>query len=299
VTHAADTAARATTAEAIALATRARALAARQRDLERCTSSRSYFVELARLPRALEYAQRHLASMPTDDATLPRAAEWFLDNYYLLRRVARQVEEELPRGFIHHLPQLATGSATGCSRIDVFARDLVVATSVDLDAATLRCFVDAYQEVEPLTIAELWALPTMLRTTVLRHLVRFLDELHIPIRGDGDRREQLVSADDQIALDPGVGIERSIRALRVLDVIDWKAFFEQTNPTAASSKLSRGTPAVPSTRSPSLRSSSRPRATMMESAAGTSGIISSATAARCSSSASATARPAWCACAER
>ena len=38
--------------------------------------------------------------MPTDDATLPKAAEWFLDNYYLIRRVARQVDEDLPRGLL-------------------------------------------------------------------------------------------------------------------------------------------------------------------------------------------------------
>ena len=167
--------------------------------------------------------------MPTDDTTLPRAAEWFLDNYYLLRRVARQIEEELPRGFILRLPQIATGAAAGWLRIDRLARELIVATSVELDAATVRGFVDAYQTVDPLTIAELWALPTMLRTGVLRQLVRFLDELHLPLRPDGEVPEDPRAADDQIALDPGVGVERSIRALRVLDVIDWKKFFEQTN----------------------------------------------------------------------
>ena len=52
-----------------------------------------------------------------------------------------------------------------------------------LDVVALRRFVDAYQEVSPLTIAELWALPTMLRACVLqRLLVRFLDELHVPVR---------------------------------------------------------------------------------------------------------------------
>jgi len=225
-------------AKTVALETNARVLAEHQRDLERATGARPGLVEAAPIAHALEYAQRHLASLPTEDATLPRAAEWFLDNYYLIRRVARQIEEDLPRGFIRHLPQLATGPATGRLRIDVLARELITRTNIDLDFAAVRRFVDAYQEVTPLTIAELWALPTMLRTAVLRHLVRFLDELHIPVRpgrpfrGDGTRRPPSPggsAGEDRVALDPGVGVECSIRALRLLDVVDWKAFFKQTN----------------------------------------------------------------------
>ena len=235
MTGAAAAAAPAIPGEEIALAPRARALAARQRDLQRCTSSRSCLGERGGLARALEDAQRYLGSMPSDDATLPRAAEWFLDNYYLLRRVARQVEDDLPRGFVLHLPQLATGPDRGRCRIDVLARELVQATSIELDATALRGFVDAYQEVEPLATAELWALPAVLRIWVLRHLVGFLDELHIPVgpvrpvRGAADRRDPPVSPEVRIPLDPGVGVERSIRALRVLDVIDWKALFASTS----------------------------------------------------------------------
>lgn len=66
-------------------------------------------------------AHRALARRTAVDARLQSAAEWFLDNYYLIRRIARQVEEELPRGFVRHLPRLADDPARGRPRIDSLA----------------------------------------------------------------------------------------------------------------------------------------------------------------------------------
>ena len=215
-------------AEPLPLEAVARANAARDAALDRAAAVRAGLVDLA---PALERAQQSLASMAVADATVPRAAEWFLDNYYLIRRVARQTEEELPGGFVRHLPRVAAGPGKGLLRIDLVAQALIVATRIEPSPAALRAFVDAYQEVAPLTIAELWALPTMLRACVLRHLVRFLGELHVPL-GDDQGRAPPPSADPPLELcspDPGVGVECAIRALRVLDVFDWKTFFARSS----------------------------------------------------------------------
>ncbi|HSD88218.1 MAG TPA: hypothetical protein VLB44_11910, partial [Kofleriaceae bacterium] len=214
----------------------ARALAETQLELERVTRRLGRALQPSAITIALEHARTHLAATHAGDATLPKAAEWFLDNYYLIRRVARQVDEELPRGFVRRLPQLASGSSEGRLRIEVLAEELVRRSHIDLDVSTVRRFIDAYQEVSPLTIAELWALPTMLRASVLSHLLRFLDRLVIPIR-EGVSEPRV----DVLALDPGTGVERSTRALRLLDTTDWKTFFEQTNRVEA---VLRGDPAT-------------------------------------------------------
>jgi cyclic beta-1,2-glucan synthetase len=204
----------------------ARALAETQRDLERTTRGVARSPAPSPVTLALERAQKHLAATHTGDTALPKAAEWFLDNYYLIRRVARQVDEELPRGFVRHLPQLTSGPSKRRPRIEALAGALVSGSRIELDVGAVRRFLDAYQEVSPLTIAELWALPTKLRASVLLHLLAFLDRLHVPIHGmdrlDGGRVEP-------VALDPGAGVERCTRALRLLDAIDWKTFFENTN----------------------------------------------------------------------
>ncbi len=225
-----------TAAKTIALGADARALAQTQRELARAALALKDFIELSPLARALEYARKHLASHPSGDPMLPKAAEWFLDNYYLIRRVARQVEEELPRGFARHLPLLASGPNKGRRRIDMVAHALVTSSGIELDLVGLRTFIAAYQEASPLTIAELWALPTMLRASVLQHLLHFLAELHVPTHDRSvlsalrEHAPETTSGPvESLGLQPGAGVERSVRALRVLDAVDWKTFFEKTN----------------------------------------------------------------------
>ena len=137
---------------------------------------------------------------------------------------------DLPRGFVKRLPQLASGPNRGLPRVDVLARDFIAKSGVVVDRMTLSRFVDAYQTVAPLTIAELWALPTMLRASVLGSLLFFLDELHVPVDGAADRvRFPRPRIEGAPALAPAAGVERAIRALRLLAEIDWKAFFESSN----------------------------------------------------------------------
>jgi len=207
----------------------ARALALEQQHLERVRPLATHLFAPPRVTRPLEAAQRHLAATSFDDPTLSKAAEWFLDNYYLLRRVARQVEEELPPAFVRRLPLLASKLGRGRPRIDVLAHTLVLKSDLLVDLGVLRRFIDGYQEVSPLTIAELWALPTMLRGAVIQHLLGFLHELYAPIRASQLPPSKDDVKNESFSLEPGAGVERSIRTLRVLDALDWKAFFEKTS----------------------------------------------------------------------
>ncbi len=220
-------------AKAVALEATARALAEAQRDRRQAEAAPRSFFERSPVPmaRALERAQKYLAASSFEEAVPQKAAEWFLDNYYLIRRVARQVTEDLPPGFRRRLPRLGGDVRTGVPRVDALARALVVGTSIEIDAAALQRFVQAYQEVSRLTIAELWALPTMLRVSVLHGLLHFLDELDVPVHGRLERgpSHRVPPDAEPFGLGPGVGVERSIRALRVLAEIDWKTFFERTN----------------------------------------------------------------------
>jgi cyclic beta-1,2-glucan synthetase len=196
----------------------ARALAETHRALQRTQGGHLKLLHRrSTIARALERTRRRLAATLSPQAMLPRAVEWFLDNYYLIRRVARQVDDELPRGFVRHLPQLASGPSEGQLRVGALAQAMVMRSSMELEAAPLHRFLEAYQSVSPLTIAELWALPTMLRAAVLEQLMPLLQGLN----ADG--------VVQPLALDPAARVERSVRGLRVLDAIDWKTFFERAN----------------------------------------------------------------------
>ena len=220
-------------AKTLALEADARALAETQSDLARAPRLLTRFLAPPSVAQALKQAHKHLAAVPNGCTALPKAAEWFLDNYYLIRRVARQVDEELPRGFVRHLPQLSSGQSKGSLRIDALARWFVTRSRIELDSSELQRFIIAYQEISPLTIAELWALPTLMRASVLQHLLGLLGALHVPVLAS-DRISWLpIGASDKplppLPLDPSAGVERCIHALRLLDALDWKALFEKTN----------------------------------------------------------------------
>ena len=216
-----------------ALEADARGLAEEQRHLRRAGAGIAHYFDLSPslIARALERARTFLSSRHFDDPALQKAADWFLDNFYLIRRVARQTSHDLPPGFLRRLPELAKGAAKGVPRIDAHARALVARSSIEIDVTALQGFVQAYQEVSPLTIAEIWALPTMLRVSVLHGLLHFLEELGIPVHGRLERAPSRRTPPDIELLGPGPGpgVARSIRALRLLAEIDWKAFFEKTS----------------------------------------------------------------------
>jgi len=213
---------------------RGQALARIHRVAQRPRRLRAPRFQSPQLIHSLEAALRHLRT-PSGRRAAPKAAEWFLDNYHKIRRAARQVRDELPRGFIQRLPQLAAHDAPGPPRVDALAHSLVEICALVIDVPTLQRFVNAYQEVSPLTIAELWALPTLLRSAVLQHLIHYLCALSV-LAPEHDACSPAFSGAQPesapllpVAAEPLAGIELTIRALRVLDVLDWAEFFEATS----------------------------------------------------------------------
>ena len=65
----------------------------------------------------------------------------------------------------------------GYPRVYALALALVAHTDSELDEAEDHGFVQAFQEVAPLTIGELWALPTMLRLVLIENLRRLSEQM--------------------------------------------------------------------------------------------------------------------------
>jgi len=91
------------------------------------------------------------------------AADWILDNEYILEGTARDVLLNLPRSFYQQLPTLAAGPYRGLPCIYALAKDLVSHNELRLDRENILAFIEAHQSVRTLTIGELWAMPQMLR----------------------------------------------------------------------------------------------------------------------------------------
>ncbi len=111
-------------------------------------------------------AYRTLAAAGKAGETLTPAAEWLLDNFHIVRDQARDAEAALPKAYYRYLPKLTAGPYQGLPRVYEILETLAEHTDNAVDAEHLRVFVDGYQEVELLTLAELWALPLLLRVVL-------------------------------------------------------------------------------------------------------------------------------------
>src|SRR5262245_210283 len=126
---------------------------------------------------ALRDAYREVAAAARRQETLTPDAEWLLDNFYLLEDVLRAVRHDLPRGYYAELPRLTAGCLAGFPRVFALALGFIAHTDSILSEDLLLHYVRAYQSVGPLTIGELWAVPTMLRLGLLENLRRLADRM--------------------------------------------------------------------------------------------------------------------------
>jgi hypothetical protein len=100
------------------------------------------------------------------------AAEWLLDNFYLIEEQIRTARRHLPRGYSRELPHLTGGPSAGYPRVYDLALELIVHVDGRVDASHLSSFVAAYQRVTRLKLGELWAVPIMLRLALIENLRR-------------------------------------------------------------------------------------------------------------------------------
>jgi len=100
------------------------------------------------------------------------AAEWLLDNFYLIEEQIRTAKRHLPRGYSRELPRLANGASAKLPRAYDLAYEAISHGDGWVDAESLSRFVGAYQAAAPLELGELWAIPIMLRLALIENLRR-------------------------------------------------------------------------------------------------------------------------------
>jgi cyclic beta-1,2-glucan synthetase len=150
----------------------AASLAAAQQVTERPIPCRSLRARLQDNESVLLAAYRAIAAAAEEGRAISPAAEWLLDNYHLVEEQIREIRQDLPPGFYRLLPKLSDGPFEGYPRVLGVAWAFVAHTDSRFDPESLRCFVRAYQRVQPLSIGELWAVAITLRIVLVENLRR-------------------------------------------------------------------------------------------------------------------------------
>ena len=113
--------------------------------------------------------------------TITPAAEWLLDNHYVIEEAIQEVRRDFPRKFYRQLPTIKIGNSE-IPRVMALAWLYVAHTHSTISRESMTALVEGYQTSKTLQIGELWALPSILRFVLIENLRR------ISIRVERSRR---------------------------------------------------------------------------------------------------------------
>ncbi len=131
----------------------------------------------------LQTSLRAIALAERDQRAITPAAEWLLDNFHVVEEQIADIHEHLPDQFYRELPKLANGPLAGYPRVYGMSWAFVAHTDSRFSPEQLIGFVAAYQDVAPLTMGEIWALPITLRVVMIENLSRFAAKITNSQRG--------------------------------------------------------------------------------------------------------------------
>jgi cyclic beta-1,2-glucan synthetase len=135
--------------------------------------------------RVLQAAYKAVTKAVHEQHAITPAAEWLLDNFHVIEEQVTDIHLDLPESYYRELPKLTEGVLAGYPRIYGIAWALVAHTDSRFAPELLTVFVRTYQNIEPLTMGELWAIPITLRVLLVENLRRLAVRI---IRSQTSRR---------------------------------------------------------------------------------------------------------------
>jgi len=178
------------------------------------------------LSAAKSWLTRALSAASVAEPQNASAAEWLLDNDFHVQRAIIQVREDLPPKFYDRLPGILGNDRAGLPRIYFLSHELLHATHLQINFNSTVNFIEHYQDKNPLSIAELWAFPTMLRLACMELLLagfsRLFDNVPPPFKVGPGAKISAIADDTEC-------VSRAIANLVMISTIQWKDFFDRTS----------------------------------------------------------------------
>jgi cyclic beta-1,2-glucan synthetase len=155
----------------------ARSLATAQKVTAKLAKGHPLAGRLAENGAVLLAAYKSLLQGADEGRAVTPAAEWLIDNYHLIEKQIREIRSDLPPGYYRQLPKLSGGPFVGYPRVFGLAWAFVAHTDSRFDCEMLVGYLRAYQQVQPLTIGELWAVSITLRIVMIENLRRLAEQI--------------------------------------------------------------------------------------------------------------------------
>ena len=197
----------------------ARSLAVAQSVTPKPTKGRPLARRLSDNGAVLLDAYRKVTQDIGEGRAITPPGEWLIDNYHIVERQIREIHSDLPPGYYRQLPKLADGPFEGYPRVLGVAWAFVAHTDSRFDSEMLIRFVRAYQEVQPLTIGELWAVAITLRIVLVENLRRLADLIvhSAAARQEADEFADRLLGGDGHAAEPVPDVLAGIKQVQLSD----------------------------------------------------------------------------------
>lgn len=129
-----------------------------------------YIKRLNENEQMILHAYRSSDAASRSGDTITPAAQWLLDNHYVIDKSVQQARRDLPARFLRELPTCSHHD--NMPRIFALAWLYVAHTDSNFSLKSLSALVEGFQSVKPLLIGELWALPSMVRFVLIENARR-------------------------------------------------------------------------------------------------------------------------------
>ncbi|WP_435521228.1 GH36-type glycosyl hydrolase domain-containing protein [Bartonella silvatica] len=116
------------------------------------------------------YAFHSSDTAARNDETITPSAQWLIDNHYTIDKTIQQLRRSLSKSSIKKLPLY--NQTTNIPRIFVLAWLYIAHTDSRFSQKTLTAMINGFQEVCPLKIGELWALPSVIKMLLIENVSR-------------------------------------------------------------------------------------------------------------------------------
>jgi cyclic beta-1,2-glucan synthetase len=144
--------------------------------------------------------------------TITPAAEWLLDNHYIVEEAIQEVRRDFPRKFYRQLETM-TIAGMEMPRALALAWLYIAHTHSTVSYRGLMALVDGFQALETLKIGELWALPSLVRYVLVDNLRRISSRVD---QSRQTRRKANEAADELIRLNDDVKAAEYLKTLEPL-----------------------------------------------------------------------------------
>ncbi|NLY43378.1 MAG: glycosyl transferase [Clostridiaceae bacterium] len=129
--------------------------------------------------RYIESVYKRLNEDLKNEKIAASAAEWLLDNFYIIEQQVKEIRRDLSKKHYLQLPVLKSGPFKGYPRIYAIAMELVAHSDGRFDEKGLIRFIESYQTKALLSSGELWAVAIMVRIVLIENIRQICEKIFV------------------------------------------------------------------------------------------------------------------------